>query len=148
MIATFTQLYPQAAPLAGLAGGLLIGLAAALMLLGLGRIAGISGLAARALGLADSGPPRAIALLFIAGLPLGAWAVARFAAPIPVHFPNANTPLLIGGVLVGFGTRLGSGCTSGHGVCGLSRLSPRSMVATALFMGSGFATVALLEHLL
>ena len=148
MIAAFTHLYPQAAPLAGLAGGLLIGLAAALMLLGLGRIAGVSGLAARALGLADSGPPRAMALLFIAGLPLGAWVVARFAAPIPVHFPNADAPLLIGGVLVGFGTRLGSGCTSGHGVCGLSRLSPRSMVATALFMGSGFATVALLEHLL
>lgn len=148
MIAAFTRLYPQAAPIAGLAGGLLIGLAAVIMLLGLGRIAGVCGLASRALGLADSGPPRAIALIFIAGLPLGAWAVASFAAPISVHFPSASAPLLIGGVLVGFGTRLGSGCTSGHGVCGLSRLSPRSMVATALFMASGFATVAVLEHLL
>lgn len=133
--------FPQALPVQGLIGGLMIGLSAAIMLLGLGRIAGISGLAARAFGLADSGPPRHIAWVFIAGLPLGAFLFTLF-QPVPVTFPSSVVPLLIGGLIVGFGTRLGSGCTSGHGVCGLSRLSPRSMVATALFMASGFATVA------
>lgn len=141
MIAAF----PNAMPLQGLAGGLLIGLAAAVMLLGLGRIAGVSGLAARATGITDSGAPRSIALAFVFGLPLGAWLVAVLAGGVEARFPPTVWPLIIGGLLVGFGTRLGSGCTSGHGVCGLSRLSPRSMVATALFMGSGFATVGLLR---
>lgn len=145
MIAAFAQIFPHAAPLAGLAGGGMIGLAAAIMLLGLGRIAGVSGLAARATGLADSGPPRAVALAFVVGLPLGAGLVALLSGLVAVHFPDRIAPLLIGGALVGFGTRLGSGCTSGHGVCGLSRLSLRSLVATALFMASGIATVAILR---
>lgn len=125
-------------------GGVLIGLAAATMLLGLGRIAGVSGMAARATGIADSGAPRniAIAIAFVIGLPLGAFLVARLFGEVQVSFPTSLLPLIAGGLLVGFGTRLGSGCTSGHGVCGLSRLSPRSMVATALFMASGFVTVA------
>ncbi len=123
-------------------GGVLIGLAAATMLLGLGRIAGVSGMAARATGIADSGAPRNIAIAFVIGLPLGAYLVARLAGGVQVSFPPSLLPLIAGGLLVGFGTRLGSGCTSGHGVCGLSRLSPRSMVATALFMASGFVTVA------
>ena len=123
-------------------GGVLIGLAAATMLLGLGRIAGVSGMAARATGIADSGAPRNIAIAFVIGLPLGAFLVARLAGEVQVSFPSSMLPLIAGGLLVGFGTRLGSGCTSGHGVCGLSRLSPRSMVATALFMASGFVTVA------
>jgi uncharacterized protein len=123
-------------------GGVLIGLAAATMLLGLGRIAGVSGMAARATGIADSGAPRNIAIAFIIGLPLGAFLVARLFGEVQVSFPSSMLPLIAGGLLVGFGTRLGSGCTSGHGVCGLSRLSPRSMVATALFMASGFVTVA------
>lgn len=123
-------------------GGILIGLAAATMLLGLGRIAGVSGMAARATGIADSGAPRNIAIAFVIGLPLGAYLVARLAGGVQVSFPSSILPLIAGGLLVGFGTRLGSGCTSGHGVCGLSRLSPRSMVATALFMASGFVTVA------
>ncbi len=123
-------------------GGVLIGLAAATMLLGLGRIAGVSGMAARATGIADSGAPRNIAIAFVIGLPLGAFLVARLFGEVQVSFPTSLLPLIAGGLLVGFGTRLGSGCTSGHGVCGLSRLSPRSMVATALFMASGFATVA------
>ena len=123
-------------------GGILIGLAAATMLLGLGRIAGVSGMAARATGIADSGAPRNIAITFVIGLPLGAYLVARLAGGVQVSFPTSLLPLIAGGLLVGFGTRLGSGCTSGHGVCGLSRLSPRSMVATALFMASGFVTVA------
>ena len=137
--------FPNAMPLQGLAGGLLIGLAAAIMLLGLGRIAGVSGLAARATGIADSGAPRAIAIAFVAGLPLGAFLVSQMQGGVTVNFPGSVTPLVIGGLLVGFGTRLGSGCTSGHGVCGLSRLSRRSVIATMMFMGSGFATVGLMR---
>ena len=132
-------------PVEGFIGGLLIGLAAAIMLLGLGRIAGVSGLAARATGIADTGAPRGIAVAFVIGLPLGAFLIATFAGGVATKFPVSIWPLIIGGLLVGFGTRLGSGCTSGHGVCGMSRLSPRSLVATALFMASGFVTVALLR---
>lgn len=120
----------------------MIGLAAAIMLLGLGRIAGVSGLAARATGLADTGAPRVVAGAFILGLPLGALIVSLFTGGVVTRFPDSPLPLIIGGLLVGFGTRLGSGCTSGHGVCGISRLSRRSIVATAVFMGAGFATVA------
>jgi uncharacterized membrane protein YedE/YeeE len=137
--------FPHAMPVAGFAGGLLIGLAAAIMLLGLGRIAGVSGLAARATGLADTGAPRGIAIAFVLGLPLGALLIAQATGGIETTFAPTVWPLVIGGLLVGFGTRLGSGCTSGHGVCGLSRLSPRSAVATGLFMASGFATVGLLR---
>lgn len=126
-------------------GGLLIGLAAAIMLLGLGRIAGVSGLAARATGIADSGAPRNVAIAFVVGLPLGALLIAQTVGAVNVSFPASIWPLIIGGLLVGYGTRLGSGCTSGHGVCGLSRLSPRSMVATGMFMASGFVTVGLLR---
>jgi uncharacterized protein len=137
--------FPNAMPVEGFIGGLLIGLAAAIMLLGLGRIAGVSGLAARATGIADTGAPRGIALAFVIGLPLGAFLIATLAGGVKTTFPVSIWPLIIGGLLVGFGTRLGSGCTSGHGVCGMSRLSPRSLVATALFMASGFVTVALLR---
>lgn len=137
--------FPNAMPVEGLTGGLLIGLAAALMLLGLGRIAGVSGLAARASGITSAGAPREVAIAFVAGLPLGALTVALIKGSIAVHFPASIWALIIGGLLVGYGTRLGSGCTSGHGVCGLSRLSPRSMVATALFISSGFVTVGLMR---
>lgn len=133
--------FPHAMPLEGFVGGLMIGVAAAVMLLGLGRIAGVSGLAARATGIAGSGAPRLVAGLFLLGLPLGAALVALVHGPVPVRFPDSIALLVAGGLLVGFGTRLGSGCTSGHGVCGLSRLSPRSILATLLFMGAGFATV-------
>ncbi len=126
-------------------GGLLIGLAAAIMLLGLGRIAGVSGMAARATGIADTGAPRNVAIAFVVGLPLGALLIAQTVGAVNVNFPASIWPLIIGGLLVGYGTRLGSGCTSGHGVCGLSRLSPRSMVATGMFMASGFVTVGLLR---
>jgi hypothetical protein len=141
MIAAF----PHAMPVEGFLGGLMIGLAAAIMLLGLGRIAGVSGLAARATGLASSGAPRPIAIAFVIGLPLGALFAATLLGGIETTFPTSATQLAIAGVLVGFGTRLGSGCTSGHGVCGLSRLSLRSLVATAVFMASGFATVGLMR---
>jgi uncharacterized protein len=137
--------FPQALPVQGLAGGLMIGLAAAIMLLGLGRIAGVSGLAARATGLADTGASRSVAMAFIIGLPLGALVVSLVSGGVTTHFPASPLPLIIGGLLVGFGTRLGSGCTSGHGVCGMSRLSRRSITATIVFMGAGFATVATLR---
>lgn len=137
--------FPDAMPLQGLAGGLMIGLSAAIMLLALGRIAGVSGLAARATGLAGGGAPRSMAIAFIIGLPLGALMVSVAIGGVPTTFPDSPWPLLIGGLLVGFGTRLGSGCTSGHGVCGMSRLSPRSLFATAMFMASGFVTVGLLR---
>lgn len=137
--------FPNAMPVEGFIGGLLIGLAAAIMLLGLGRIAGVSGLAARATGIADTGAPRNVAIAFVLGLPLGAFLIARVIGDVHVSFPTSIWPLIVGGLLVGYGTRLGSGCTSGHGVCGLSRLSPRSMVATGMFMASGFVTVGLLR---
>ncbi|MDQ4418972.1 YeeE/YedE thiosulfate transporter family protein [Sphingobium sp. DEHP117] len=133
--------FPHAMPVEGFVGGLMIGLAAAIMLLGLGRIAGVSGMAARATGLADTGAPRVVAGAFILGLPLGALIVSLFTGGVVTRFPDSPLPLIIGGLLVGFGTRLGSGCTSGHGVCGMSRLSRRSIFATAVFMGAGFATV-------
>lgn len=132
------------AALAGLGGGVLIGLAAVLMLLGLGRIAGVSGLAARMLGLAQGGAPWPIATAFTLGLPLGA-AIAAAPAGAAPHIAASPVVLVAGGLLVGFGTRLGGGCTSGHGICGLSRLSPRSLTATACFMAAGFATVAVLR---
>ena len=137
--------FPNAMPFEGFMGGLLIGLAAAIMLLGLGRIAGVSGMAARATGIADSGAPRNVAIAFVLGLPLGALLIAQTVGAVNVSFPASIWPLIIGGLLVGYGTRLGSGCTSGHGVCGLSRLSPRSMLATGMFMTSGFVTVGLLR---
>ena len=136
--------FPNAAPIEGLIGGILIGLAAALMLLGAGRIAGISGIAARASGLADSGMSRSSAWMFLLGLPLGAMIVATLKGGAEVNF--ASPPMLIiAGLLVGLGTRLGSGCTSGHGVCGVSRLSPRSLIATLTFMAAGIATVAIMN---
>ena len=137
MIAAF----PQAAPLAGIVGGVLIGLGAAAMLLGLGRIAGISGLLARAAGLGGSGISRGGAWAFVFGLPLGAFLVALTTGGLDARFPD-YLPLAIAGLLVGIGTSLGSGCTSGHGVCGVSRLSQRSIVATLTFMVAGIATVA------
>lgn len=117
------------------------------MLLGLGRIAGVSGLAARACALSRTGPPWSIAAAFIIGLPVGAGIVNLISGPVIARFPSSLAVVLIGGLLVGFGTRMGSGCTSGHGVCGLSRLSPRSIVATLSFMSFGFATVAMMRVL-
>ena len=137
--------FPNVMPVEGFMGGLLIGLAAAIMLLGLGRIAGVSGMAARATGIADSGAPRNVAIAFVVGLPLGALLIAQTVGAVNVNFPASIWPLIIGGLLVGYGTRLGSGCTSGHGVCGLSRLAPRSILATAMFMASGFVTVGILR---
>ena len=137
--------FPHAQPIQGLIGGLLIGLAGAVMLLAYGRISGISGIAARAGGLGGD-MPLGMAWAFLAGLPLGALLVARMTDWHPASF--ASTPVLIAaGLLVGFGTRLGSGCTSGHGVCGISRMSQRSLVATATFIIAGVATVFLTSQI-
>jgi uncharacterized membrane protein YedE/YeeE len=139
--------FPDAQPIPGLVGGMLIGLSAAIMLLGLGRIAGISGLLARATGIADSGPPWIVALNFVIGLVLGGLLYVLAFGPVEASFPPSIPLLVSAGLIVGFGTRLGSGCTSGHGVCGMSRLSRRSILATLLFIGSGMATVAVVNAL-
>lgn len=136
--------FPDATPLAGLGGGVLIGLAAALMLLGAGRIAGVSGIAARAAGISDSSLPKTSAWLFLLGLPIGALIVMAVVGRADASFASPWV-LALAGVIVGVGTRMGSGCTSGHGVCGMSRLSPRSLVATATFMVFGIVTVAVMN---
>ena len=133
-------------PWSSLAGGLLIGVAAAMFLLFNGRIAGISGILGGLLRPAAGDIGWRIA--FVAGL-LGAPVVYGIAARLPpVHVDASVTTLIVAGLLVGAGTRYGSGCTSGHGVCGLSRLSPRSMIATASFMLAGFVTVFIMRHLI
>jgi len=135
-------------PLIALAGGLMIGTAATLLLLLSGRIAGVSGLVAAATRIAGDGPPWSQAAAFVVGLPAGAIAVA-VTLRAPQIDVTSSVPLLIAaGLLVGFGTRLGNGCTSGHGVCGMARLSPRSIAATAAFMAAGFATVFVFRHVI
>lgn len=136
-----------AMPIQGLMGGLAIGLATAIMLLGVGRIAGVSRIAARAAGISNEGVPRLVAAAFVIGLPLGALLVLALTGPIEAQFPSSVLTLLVGGFVVGVGTRLGSGCTSGHGVCGVSRLSRRSLVATVTFMTVGVVTVTLMNLL-
>jgi uncharacterized membrane protein YedE/YeeE len=139
---------PDFTPLSALVGGGLIGLAAALLWLALGRIAGISGILGQAIRGAG-GPERAWRLLFLLGLPLGAWLAVQLGWAALPSAPPANLALaIIGGLLVGFGTRLGSGCTSGHGICGLARLSPRALAATLVFMAAGMASVFVLRHLI
>lgn len=132
-------------PWTSLGGGVLIGLAAALFALLNGRIAGISGIVGGML------LPRAGDLgwrvAFVAGMLLAPWAYVLVAA-LPTAEVSASTgTLVVAGLLVGVGTRLGAGCTSGHGVCGISRFSPRSIVATLTFMAAGFATVYATRHL-
>jgi len=127
--------------LAGLAGGALIGLAAAILLLGNGRIAGISGILG---ALVNTSLPATWRenLLFVAGLAVAPVAYAAMVAPPDINITTSVPLLIAGGLLVGFGSRLGSGCTSGHGVCGMSRLSPRSIVSTLTFMAVAIAVVA------
>ncbi|MEC5215702.1 putative membrane protein YedE/YeeE [Actimicrobium sp. GrIS 1.19] len=133
-------------PWTSLAGGALIGLAAALFILFNGRIAGISGI----LGGLLEWPKGDIAwrVAFLLGM-VAAPLIYGMVAQLPTVQIEADTPtLIVAGLLVGIGTRYGSGCTSGHGVCGLSRLSPRSLVATLAFMLGGFATVFVVRHVL
>jgi len=133
-------------PYASLAGGVLIGTAAAMLVLLNGRIAGISGILGGLLKPRKSDVSWRVA--FVAGL-LAAPAAWALLATVPVPDIEAGWPALAAaGLLVGIGTRYGSGCTSGHGVCGMSRLSPRSLAATLAFMGAGFATVFVIRHVL
>ena len=125
-------------------GGLLIGLAAALLVLCSGRIAGISGICGRLFVPRTS--DRGWRLCFLAGLPLGALAVWALRGGLPVQIVASPAPLVVAGLLVGFGTQLGNGCTSGHGVCGLARGSRRSLAATLTFMASAAVTVFLVRH--
>lgn len=135
-------------PVASLIGGALIGLSAVLMMLAEGRIAGISGIASRLF------PPyadKAFAgrLAFVAGLVAAPLLYAAVTGAAVVQTVSTNLALMVAaGLLVGFGSVWGSGCTSGHGVCGLSRLSRRSFVATGVFMAAGFATVFVVRHVI
>jgi len=132
-------------PLAGLAGGLLIGSSVVLLLYTLGRIAGISGIAAGAI--TQNGIERYWRLAFLAGIVLSAVLYMVFVGDLQIQTQMSSTWLVMAGLLVGFGTRLGSGCTSGHGVAGLSRLSPRSIVATLTFMAAAIVTTNIIRHL-
>jgi hypothetical protein len=132
-------------PVSALFGGALIGLSAALLMLFTGRIAGISGILGGCL-VAGAGD-RDWRLAFVAGLiaaPL-LGALANFPLALP-RMPTSWFVIAVAGLLVGFGTRMGGGCTSGHGVCGIARLSPRSIAATAIFMTTAFAVVFLVRH--
>jgi len=132
-------------PLSAAIGGALIGLAAVLLMLCNGRIAGISGIFAGLLN--PQTGDRAWRAAFIAGLiaaPLTA-ALIGHAVPMP-QLPGSMITVAVAGLLVGFGTRLGSGCTSGHGICGIARLSPRSIAATMIFMAAAVVVVALTHH--
>lgn len=123
-------------------GGLLIGLSAALLLLLNGRIAGICGILSAAV--LPEGNDRLWRWLFLAGLPGGTllWHLAS-GAPVPAPTHASPWLVIVAGLVVGYGTQMASGCTSGHGVCGIGRLAPRSIVATLLFMGAGAVTVVL-----
>lgn len=133
-------------PWASLLGGAMIGLSAALFILVFGRILGISGIVGGLLR-----PQRndlAWRLVFVAGVLAAPWAWYAFLPPIPVRIDAGWITLIVAGFLVGIGTRYGAGCTSGHGVCGLARLSSRSLIATLSFMCAGFVTVYVVRHTL
>jgi len=134
-------------PLAGLIGGALLGLASAALLLSEGKIAGISGILGRSFFPASG--DLGWRLAFLVGLPLGAWLATRATADA-LGFAITDSVLLLvaGGFLVGIGTQIGNGCTSGHGVCGMARGSKRSILATLTFMVTGAATVFVMRHVL
>ena len=142
------MLEPGSIP-AALFGGALIGLAAALMLAVNGRILGVSGIAAGLVAAGSSAGERVVRAAFLLGMLSGGFVIGKI---LPHALPGAisSNHLLLGiaGLAVGFGTRLGGGCTSGHGVCGMARLSPRSLVATAVFMGVGMLTVFVIRHVM
>jgi len=138
-------------PWSALAGGVLIGLASALFVLGNGRIAGIAGIVGsplRALLTGASLAPERTRLLFIGGLLVAPWLWTLVAPLPPVRVDVGWLALVAAGLLVGVGVRMGNGCTSGHGVCGLSRFSLRSLANVLAFMGAGFATVYLIRHVI
>ena len=126
-------------------GGALIGLAAVVLLVVNGRVFGISGILTTSL---FGGGQRSWRIAALIGVLVSPWVYMALGGQMPQAHPRAISVLIIAGLLVGFGSALGSGCTSGHGVCGISRLSGRSMIATLSFMITGFATVYLFRHLL
>ena len=133
-------------PISALVGGLLIGLAASLLLLANGRIAGISGILGRTLALEPG--QLSWRILFLLGLPVGAGLVGIIQGGLVADVRASIPTLVAAGVLVGFGTQLGNGCTSGHGVCGISRGSRRSIAATCTFMVTAAAVVFIVRHVL
>ena len=134
-------------PVSALVGGALIGLASAAMWWLMGRITGVSGILGNALS--ASGSNRAWRIAFIGGLlAAGIIASVAFSSAIRFQMEAGYARAIVAGLLVGFGTQIGGGCTSGHGVCGVSRLSLRSLVATGVFMASGFLIVFVMRHLL
>lgn len=138
-------------PYASLAGGMLIGLATAAYLLGNGRVAGVAGIVAGPLRALMEGrrlAAEATRLLFLLGLLAAPWVWSLFAPYPEVRTDVGWGAIVLAGLLVGVGVRMGNGCTSGHGVCGLSRLSLRSLVNVLAFMGAGFATVFVIRHLI
>ena len=136
-------------PFAGLLGGALIGLSAVFLMGGIGRIAGVSGIFAALLG-GSGAAANGWRLLFILGLFAGTALTALLGGidVSSISFPGNPLTTIAGGVLVGAGTALGSGCTSGHGICGISRLSPRSIVSTLVFMAVAVVTVFLVRHVI
>ncbi len=134
-------------PVPGLVGGVLIGLAATILMLTIGRIAGVSGILLNSMTASDT-IGRLWRLAFILGLPLGALLVTAIGMKDWSHisFPAGTPTMVVAGLLVGVGSTLGSGCTSGHGICGLARFSMRSLVATGIFIAAAAATVFFLRH--
>ena len=134
-------------PLASLSGGLLVGLAAVLLMALLGRIMGATGVLGGIL-MPDSSSELAWRAVLVAGMVAAPVLLAALGRPVAVEVPVSLPMLIGGGVLVGFGATLGSGCTSGHGVCGIARLSPRSIAATATFMLAALVTVFVVRHVI
>ena len=137
------------APVSGLIGGVLIGLAAIILMLNIGRIAGVCGIVVNAMTASDAAG-RLWRLAFILGLPLGALLVTALGLKdwSSITFPATMPTTAMAGLIVGVGATVGSGCTSGHGICGLARFSMRSVVATVTFMATGVATVFIIRHMI
>jgi uncharacterized membrane protein YedE/YeeE len=137
------------APVSGLIGGVLVGLAAIILMLTIGRIAGVCGIVVNAMTASDAAG-RLWRMAFILGLPLGALLVTALGLKdwSSITFPATMPTTVMAGLIVGVGATVGSGCTSGHGICGLARFSMRSVVATVTFMATGVATVFIIRHII
>jgi hypothetical protein len=135
-------------PIASLAGGILIGLSATILMGLNGRVAGVSGITAGLMSFKDMPSDWAWRFAFVAGIVAAPLAMSALGLLTPtISFPVSIPSMAVAGVMVGFGTVLGNGCTSGHGVCGVARLSTRSLIATGVFLTAGIATVYVLRHL-